>query len=259
MYWALSVTALGWATVAVVIKPTSAPASTDTTVSELWVIPARTEPFPIADGYTGLLAQVLATHFPHLLAWKVDNGQFIWHDLGPVPAYAPLDAMAVGNVMVGGGTEPGLVLFGVESFNGFVTTNIGATSLPVAQRRYPQAGGVADTKSGVIFLSRRQFTQPHRITTVRIWGENVQQADTIRFGWRWDRKRWQTQGEIHGLPVELPITDTTSGLFLETVIGITDYQPWESAVPVITRVDVLPEPVDDALVPEPDEQIPGVD
>lgn len=259
MSWTLSVAATGWATVAVPIKPATAPGATETTVSEVWVIPARTEPMPLTTGYTGFLARSLSTLYPHLLAWRVENGRFIWHDLGPLLATASLDAIAAGSVPLGMGVDPGLVLFGVEAHSGVVLTSLGSSALGASQRRFPDPGGVFTIDCGVLFGSCAEFEQPQRLTAVRIWGENFQQADTVRFAYRWDRGRWYSIGEIHGLPQEVAVNDTEGGLYLEWVVGFTDANAWEPSLPVITRVDVNSEPTNTALMPAPDRQIPEQD
>jgi len=259
MSWTLSAAALGWATVAVPIKPATAPGGTDTTVSEVWVIPSRTEPLAITAGYTGFLARSLSTLYPHLLAWKVVNGRFIWHDLGPVTSLASLDAMAAGSVPLGVGVDPGLVLFGVEAHDGVMLTSLGSSALGASQRRFPDPGGVYTIDCGVLFGSRVEFTEPQKITKLRIWGENFQQADTARFAYRWDRGRWQVVGEMHGLPDEVPVNDTEGGLYLEWLVGFTDANAWEPSLPVITRLDVQTEPMTKALKPAPDRTVPEVE
>jgi len=256
MSWTLSAAALGWATVAVPIKPSTAPGATDTTVSEVWVIPSRTEPLAITTGYTGFLARSLSTLYPHLLAWKVVNGRFIWHDLGPVTGLASLDAMAAGSVPLGVGVDPGLVLFGVEAHDGVILTSLGSSALGASQRRFPDPGGVYTIDCGVLFGSRVEFTEPQKITALRIWGENFQQADTVRFAYRWDRGRWQVVGEMHGLPDEVPVNDTEGGLYLEWLVGFTDKDAWEPSLPVITRLDVQTGPMTKALKPAPDRTVP---
>jgi len=256
MSWTLSVS-VTWGIAAAAIKPLSAPANT--TASEVWPIPARTEPLAIADGCTGELARALATVYPHLLAWKVVNGQFVWHDLGWLPAGAQLEALAAGNVPLGSGVDPGLTLFGVESHDSVVLTSLASSALGASQRRFPDPGGVAGSDSGVLYGSRMEFTNPHRLLRVRIWGEDFQQADTVRFAYRWDRKRWYSVGEIHGLPSVTNVQDNEGGLFLEWVLGFTDKYAWEPSVPVITRVDAEVEPIDLEARPEADSQVPGVE
>jgi len=256
MSWTLSAAALGWATVAVPIKPATAPGATETTVSEVWVIPSRTEPLAITAGYTGFLARSLSTLYPHLLAWKVVNGRFIWHDLGPVTSLASLDAMAAGSVPLGVGVDPGLVLFGVEAHDGVMLTSLGSSALGASQRRFPDPGGVYTIDCGVLFGSRVEFDEPQKITALRIWGENFQQADTVRFAYRWDRGRWQTVGEMHGLPDEVPVNDTEGGLYLEWLVGFSDKNAWEPSLPVITRLDVQTEAMTKALKPAPDRTVP---
>ena len=259
MSWALSATALGWATVAVPIKPATAPGATETTVSEVWVIPSRTEPLVITAGYTGFLARSLSTLYPHLLAWRVENGRFIWHDLGPLFALAPLEAIAAGSVPLGVGVDPGLVLFGVEAHDGVILTSLGSSALGASQRRFPDPGGVYTIDCGVLFGSREEFVEPQKITALRIWGENFQQADTVRFAYRWDRGRWQVVGEMHGLPDEVPVNDTEGGLYLEWLVGFTDANAWEPSLPVITRLDVQTEAMTKALKPAPDRTVPEVE
>jgi len=258
MSWALSATALGWATVAVPIKPSTG-AGSGTMVSEVWVIPSRTEPLAITTGYTGFLARSLSTLYPHLLAWRVENGRFIWHDLGPVTSLASLDAMAAGSVPLGVGVDPGLVLFGVEAHDGVMLTSLGSSALGASQRRFPDPGGVYTIDCGVLFGSRVEFAEPQKITKLRIWGENFQQADTVRFAYRWDRGRWQVVGEMHGLPDEVPVNDTEGGLYLEWLVGFTDKNAWEPSLPVITRLDVQTEPMTKALKPAPDRTVPEVE
>ena len=259
MSWTLSAAALGWATVAVPIKPATAPGATETTVSEVWVIPSRTEPLAITAGYTGFLARSLSTLYPHLLAWKVVNGRFIWHDLGPVTSLASLDAMAAGSVPLGVGVDPGLVLFGVEAHDGVMLTSLGSSALGASQRRFPDPGGVYTIDCGVLFGSRVEFDEPQKITKLRIWGENFQQADTVRFAYRWDRGRWQVVGEMHGLPDEVPVNDTEGGLYLEWLVGFTDKDAWEPSLPVLTRLDVQTEAMTKALKPAPDRTVPEVE
>jgi len=259
MSWTLSATASGWATVAVPIKPATAPGATATTASEVWVIPSRTEPLAITAGYTGFLARSLSTLYPHLLAWKVVNGRFIWHDLGPLFALAPLEAIAAGSVPIGQGVDPGLVLFGVEAHNGVMLTSLGSSALGASQRRFPDPGGLYTIDSGLLFGSRVEFTEPQKITALRIWGENFQQADTVRFAYRWDRGRWQGVGEMHGLPDEVPVNDSEGGLYLEWLVGFTDKNAWEPSLPVITRLDVQTEPMTKALRPAPDRTVPEIE
>lgn len=257
--WTLSASAL-WATVAVPIKPgTGGGGAGETTASEIWVIPSRTEPFAIAENYAGLLAQALASRFPHLLAWRLEGTKFIWHDLGPLPAYAQLDAMAVSDVAVGSGVDPGLTLFGVEAHDSVVLTSLAASALGAAQRRYPDPGGAFGTDSGVLFGSRLEFDQPHRLQAVRFWGENFQAADIVRFAYRWDRGRWYSIGEIHGLPAQVPVSDDGGGLFLEWVVGFTDKNAWEPTLPSGTRIDALVETIEIEPQPEADTQVPEVD
>ena len=259
MSWTLNVASLGWATVAVPIKPSTAPGATATTASEVWVIPSRTEPLAITAGYTGFLARCLSTMHPHLLAWRVENGRFIWHDLGPVCGYASLDAIAAGSVPIGQGVDPGLVLFGVEAHNGVMLTSLGSSALGASQRRFPDPGGLYTIDSGLLFGSRVEFTEPQKITALRIWGENFQQADTVRFAYRWDRGRWQGVGEMHGLPDEVPVNDSEGGLYLEWLVGFTDKNAWEPSLPVITRLDVQTEPMTKALRPAPDRTVPEIE
>ena len=258
MSWTLSTTALGWATVAVPIKPgTGGGGAGETTAAEVWPIPSRTEPFAIADGYTGELARALASIYPHLLAWKVDQGRFVWHDLGWLPAQAQIDAMALADVPLGSGVDPGLTLFGVESHDSVVLTSLASSALGASQRRFPDPGGVAGTDSGVLYGSRVEFANPQRLLSVRIWGEDFQQADTVRFAYRWDRRRWYSVGEVHGLPATVQIQDDEGGMFLEWVVGFTDKCAWEPSLPVITRVDAQVEPLPEAEArPEADTQIP---
>jgi hypothetical protein len=111
----------------------------------------------------------------------------------------------------------------------------------------------------VLFGSRVEFEEPQRITALRIWGENFQQADTVRFAYRWDKGRWQAVGEIHGLPDEVPVNDTEGGLYLEWLVGFTDANPWEPSLPVITRLDVQTEPMTKPLKPAPDRTTPEID
>ena len=258
MSWTLSATASGWATVAVPIKPgTGGGGAGETTAAEVWPIPARTEPFAIADGYTGELARALSSIYPHLLAWKVDQGRFVWHDLGWLPAQAQIDAMALADVPLGSGVDPGLILFSVESHDSVVLTSLASSALGASQRRFPDPGGVAGTHSGVLYGSRVEFANPQRLLMIRVWGEDFQQADTLRFAYRWDRRAWYSVGEIHGLPATVQIQDDEGGMFLEWVIGFSDKYAWEPSLPVITRVDAQVEALPEAEArPEADVQIP---
>ena len=254
MSWTLSAS-FPWAICGVCIKVYAAPPAT--TATELWLIPARIEPFTIEENYTGELARALSSIYPHLLAWKVVNGRFIWHDLGWLPAQAPIDAMALADVPLGSGVDPGLTLFGVESHDSVVLTSLGSSALGAGQRRFPDPGGVAGTDSGVLYASRMEFPQPHKLLQVRIWGEDFQQADTVRFAYRWDRRRWYSIGEIHGLPATATVQDEEGGMFLEYVVGFTDKYAWEPSLPVITRIDAQVEPLaEGAARPEADVQIP---
>jgi hypothetical protein len=257
MSWTLG-SAGEWAIAAIPIKPgTGGGGAGQTTATELWPIPSRTEPFAIADGYTGELARALASIYPHLLAWKVEDGRFIWHDLGWLPAQAQIDAMALADVPLGSGVDPGLTLFGVESHDSVVLTSLGSSALGASQRRFPDPGGVAGTDSGVLYQSRLEFNSPNRLLSVRIWGEDFQQADTLRFAYRWDRRRWYSVGEIHGLPATVDINDNEGGMFLEVVVGFTDAYAWEPSLPVITRIDAQIEALPEAEArPEADTQIP---
>jgi hypothetical protein len=260
MSWTISAAA-DWATVAVPIKPgTGGGGAGATTATEIWPIPSRTEPFAIADGYTGELARALSSIYPHLLTWKVEDGKFIWHDLGWLPAQAPIDAMALADVPLGSGVDPGLTLFGVESHDSVVLTSLASSALGASQRRFPDPGGVAGTDSGVLYGSRVEFNTPQKLTAIRIWGEDFQQADTVRFAYRWDRRRWYSVGETHGLPATVQIQDEEGGMFLEWVVGFTDKYAWEPSLPVITRIDAQVEPLPEAEArPEPDVQVPEIE
>jgi hypothetical protein len=256
MSWTINASSI-WALVYVSILPAAGPGATDTSAPEVWPIPSRTEPFAIADGYDGELARGLSSIYPHLLAWKVEDGRFVWHDLGWLPAQAQIDAMALGDVPLGSGVDPGLTLFGVESHDSVVLTSLASSALGAGQRRFPDPGGVAGTDSGVLYGSRMEFASPQRLLAIRIWGEDFQQADTIRFAYRWDRRRWYSVGEIHGLPATVQIQDEEGGMFLECVIGFSDKYGWEPSLPVITRIDAQVEPLPEAEArPEADTQIP---
>lgn len=261
MSWTLG-SSKEWEIAAVPIKAGGGGAgANETTLTEVWAIPARTEPLNIggASFSAGLLAEAMATKYPHLLSWRVEEGRFKWHDLGPLLTQAPLDAMAIGDVPVGGTSDLGSLVFGVESHSGVMVSHVGPRG--VLQRRYSNVGGLTPSApGGLLFGSREEFQSPHQLEAVRIWGEDFQQAyDYVRFAYRWDRQRWYEAAQIQGLPAEIKVDDPSSGMFLEWLVLFVDSYPWEPTLPTITRVDVLAEPVELEVRPEANTQTPTVD